>query len=262
MLPAIRKNEILQFINEHSSASVKTLAERFKVNTVTIRKDLSELHQQQLLVRTHGGAVSIAMTKSHDSPVSHRRDLNRKEKDVIGQTAASLVTDGDTIIVDDSSTVLAMVRYLKSRVQLTVVTNSVYVLKELSDSSSIEVIGVGGNFNGKTMSFLGGETEDGFKRYHVDRAFISPRGLTISKGMMDARLDVARIHRAAIACAEETIVLADVSKLGIECFAVVAPLSSARVLVMNEPPPDDFSQHLEAHGTRLLLPAPGAKAAS
>ena len=103
-------------------ARVNELANRFSSSAVTIRNDLNELHQRGLVLRSHGGAV-LPDTILRESPVHERLKTHAEEKRRIGAVAATLINDGETIILDSGTTTLEIARQIKNKQGLQVITN-------------------------------------------------------------------------------------------------------------------------------------------
>ena len=127
-----RRKDILNWVLEHGRVSVSELSGRYSVSEVTIRNDLQALENQELLMRTHGGAIAIAPEYA-DINLNKRLDSQVEEKSRIGITAASRISAGETIFLDSSTTALAIARNIKNIPDLTVVTNSLTITQELLD---------------------------------------------------------------------------------------------------------------------------------
>ena len=131
MLAIERKNEILSILQKEQRVLVAELSTRYHVTEETIRRDLEKLEKEGFVKKTYGGAV-LNKNSTIDMPLKIREKTNRKEKQKIAQTVASLIEDGESIMLDSSSTSLMIAQELKKKNKLTVITNSVEVLIELS----------------------------------------------------------------------------------------------------------------------------------
>jgi DeoR family transcriptional regulator of aga operon len=150
-----RQQELVRCLNECGRATVLELAERFHVSAVTIRADLIELSEKRLLLRTHGGAVS-ANRGLYESPLADRIGRQIDEKNRIGAAGAKLIADNEAIILDCSSTALAIARCLKQHREVTVLTNSLAIAQELVEASGITVVMPGGALRRDMLSLTGG----------------------------------------------------------------------------------------------------------
>ena len=136
-------------------AKVNDLVRRFNTSAVTIRNDLNELDQRGLVQRSHGGAV-IQDTVFRESPVHERIKSQSKEKQRIGAMAATLVREGETIILDSGTTALEVARHLKNVPNLQVITNGVNIAAELLNSRNTQIIMMGGTVRNDSASIVGG----------------------------------------------------------------------------------------------------------
>ena len=138
-----RRTQILQIVRTEGRARVNELANRFSSSAVTIRNDLNELHQRGLVLRSHGGAV-LPDTILRESPVHERLKTHAEEKRRIGAIAATLINDGETIILDSGTTTLEIARQIKNKQGLQVITNGVNIAAELLDAREVQTFIVGG----------------------------------------------------------------------------------------------------------------------
>ena len=139
MLAIERKNEILSILQKEQRVLVAELSTRYQVTEETIRRDLEKLEKEGFVKKTYGGAV-LNKNSTIDMPLKIREKTNRKEKQKIAQTVASLIEDGESIMLDSSSTSLMIAQELKKKKKLTVITNSVEVLIELSAEDHLDCL--------------------------------------------------------------------------------------------------------------------------
>jgi DeoR/GlpR family transcriptional regulator of sugar metabolism len=130
-----RRQQIVNLVNDCGRVSVAELAERFAVSVVTVRADLQALAARNLIVRTHGGAVS-AGRGSRELSLAIRTQQQVSEKDRIGLAGAALISDDNAVILDSSSTALAIARHLKHHRDLTILTNSIAIAHEMLDAQA------------------------------------------------------------------------------------------------------------------------------
>jgi DeoR/GlpR family transcriptional regulator of sugar metabolism len=251
MLPEERHQFISRVVQSEGAATVKILAKRLNVSAATIRNDLTYMERKGLLVRTHGGAIAPNFGKAREAPMWQRREMLATEKAFIGKTAAMLVEEGETLFMDASSTALSMASFIPQDRKMTVVTNSLLVMVELSTRANVTIVDTGGLFGSGSLANFGSEAEEAIYRYRVDRAFISPRGLELSAGVTDNSLDASRMHRAMIACAERTVVLCDHSKIGTVHFSKAGSLEQIHTLVCDRQPPQPYAQALSDLGIAI-----------
>ncbi len=195
----------------------------------TIRRDLKELQAQGLVRKTHGGALRRTPPPTpYESRVQHAT----KFKTAIGRAAASLVEDGESILIDSGTTALALAHSLGSA-RGRVVTNSLEVAKVISQLPQYELILIGGRWD-PLHQFVGAAAVEQLSRYRVDKVFLGIAALDAKMGLTAPSDEEAAVKCAMIQAAREVIGLADHTKVGEVAFAHVAPPSVFDVLVTDE----------------------------
>ncbi|MDL4839593.1 DeoR/GlpR family DNA-binding transcription regulator [Aquibacillus rhizosphaerae] len=219
MLVAERQQKIVELVNDRKSIRVTELSSIFSVTEETIRRDLEKLENDEKLLRSHGGAIRI--TKPNDSmeiPYSEREITNVLEKKEISLEAIKLVVEEDKIILDASTTAWYMAKALPD-IPMTVLTNSIKVAMELSVKKQITVISTGGTLSPKSLSYVGPLAEMSLESYHVNKAFISCKGLHLERGISESDEQQARIKKKMIDSADSVYIMVDHSKIGLQSFA-------------------------------------------
>lgn len=225
-----RQAAILEQLRLEGKVTVEGLTTALRVSAPTIRADLSRLEERGLLRRTHGGAIPANATL-FEPPYAERQVMRRAEKRAIARTAAVLIKEGETVLLDAGTTTYELALQLKSRSSLTVVTNSIANALELMESSGIEVILVGGSLQPRRRATLGPLAARFLDHFHVDHAFLAFNGVHAKAGFTVVDFDAAETKRRMMACATQTVVLADSTKIGQIAFASAAPLSAAHLLI-------------------------------
>jgi DeoR family transcriptional regulator of aga operon/DeoR family fructose operon transcriptional repressor len=210
-----RRSEILRVLETQGRVRVSDLAGRFGVSAVTIRKDLDRLAEDGRLVRAHGGA--IAPRSSKEPAFDLRARMRREEKSAIGALAAALVADGESVILDASTTALHVARHLLTRQDwhtLTVLTNGIRIAEELASQPAVTVLLMGGRVRWESFSVVGQLGDAVFERVNVQKAFLGAVGFTLEEGLTEAQEEQAQIKRAMVAAAREVYAIVDHSKWG------------------------------------------------
>jgi DeoR/GlpR family transcriptional regulator of sugar metabolism len=180
-------------------------------------------------VRRRGGAT-VARANFDEPSYLEKSVVAAAQKMEIATLAATLVEDGDIIMLCAGTTTQALARML-ARKRIMVVTNSLLVANELFDVASIEVYVVGGILRGNIRALIGGDAENAVARLKFNKVFLSGNGLTTSNGLSTPNMHVASFDRAAVESAAEVVVLADHTKLGIDSLARTVPADRIDVLV-------------------------------
>lgn len=253
-----RQEHIARIVEEHGRARVTDLARRFHVSGVTIRKDLEILDAGQRLLRTHGGAIAIGRSRPELS-FDIRERLQTDEKAWIGAAAAALVHDGESIVMDASTTALAVARQLKARggwSQLTVVTNGLRLASELAGHPGITVLMLGGRVRWEALSVVGQLGDGLFSRINVQTAFLGAAGFTIESGLADATDEEAQIKRAMVASAREVIAILDRTKWERAAFATFCRTDQISIVLTDEGAPEAMVRGLIDQGVDVRLVEP------
>ena len=211
-----RQEEIARLVEERGRARVTELATLFGVSSVTIRKDLDVLAEMGRVIRTHGGAIAPRV-RGQDLAYDVRDRLQQPEKAAIGALAATRIADGESIIIDASTTSLYLARELMQRTpgqSLTIVTNSIRIASELAVRPDISVLLMGGRVRGRSLSLVGQLGDGVLRRVNVQKAFVGAAGFTSEEGLTETTEEEAQIKRAMVAAAREVYALVDNSKWG------------------------------------------------
>ena len=225
-----RHQRIIERLRQTGKVTVEELARNLQVSAPTIRADLSALEAQNLLHRTHGGALSGAGSV-WEPPYAERAVSHAEEKKRIGQAAALLVRDGETVLLDAGTTTHEVGLALLARRDLTVVTNALPTALALMDAPGISTIIIGGQIQSRRKATLGPLAADFLGPFRADRAFLGVSGVDAQAGITAVDFDAVLVKRALLAHAGEIVVVADGSKIGQAAFALIAPLSSVDLLV-------------------------------
>ncbi len=250
-----RQEHVARIVEEHGRARVTELAVRFGVSTVTIRKDLLALESEGRLVRTHGGAIAAARSRA-ELAFDVRERLQPAEKGRIGAAGAELVDDGESIVMDASTTALYVARNLKRRrdwTHLTVITNGLRLAGELAGYPGIAVLMLGGRVRWEALSVVGQLGDGLFDRINVQKAFVGAAGFTLDSGLADATEEEAQIKRAMVAAAREVIAVVDHTKWERIAFATFCQTDEITTFLTDDSAPADMVSALEQRGIDVRL---------
>lgn len=254
IIPAQRRNVILDRIREKGVISVKELSDSTGVSLPTIRRDLDWLAKTGALERTHGGATlksSPGTTFEPDYHVASRIAL--KEKATIGMLAADRIRDNQSVIFDSSSTVYEAARHVVERgLAITAVTNDIRIAELLAGNASIHLIVTGGSLRPGSYTLIGEPGMSFLRSLHVDVALMGIHAITDSS-CSDTSLDVAFAKRYMVAAAKSILVLADASKFGNIAFCDAFDVDNNYEIITNRPIASPVKRDLEKKGAKITV---------
>jgi DeoR family transcriptional regulator of aga operon len=254
-----RLNAVLDAITEAGHVDVDQLARKLLVSPSTIRRDLNFLAEQQLLSRTHGGAVGT--TVNYDLPVRYRRTSKSTEKVRIGQAAARLIPDGSIVGLSGGTTTTEVARALAGEhadaeergKQVTIVTNAINIANELTVRRRIKLIVTGGVSRLNSFELTGPLAYSALDQFDLDVTVLGVDAFDPDWGAKGADEDEAQINRLMAARAHTVIIAADASKLSARAFARVCPLADIDYLVTGQGIDPAVAGKIRAAGVEVVL---------
>jgi len=247
-----RREQIITLVEQVGRISVADLSERFGLSQATIRTDLDALAASGLLVRTHGGAVALDRSDLELS-FDVRRRLHSEQKDRIGAAAAAMIEDGEAIIVDASTTALALATQIKGCSELTVLTNGIRIALALLDTPDITVLMPGGFLRRDSVSLVGAEGHDFVGQFNFQKGFFGAKGLTVKEGLTDVNSAEVAIKRDLVAHAKQIIAIVDSSKWGQVGFVSFASIDQMDCVITDEGAPPDMVAALREAGVNVII---------
>lgn len=253
MLAEERRQRILQFIEKNGAATVGELSALMGVSLMTIRRDIAYLGSQGLVVKTHGGAVSPRESTSAELRYDAKAKLKVAEKQRIGIEAAKLVADGETIMLDSGSTTYHIARNLKTKRELTVVTNDLIIAFELSKVPSISVLLAGGAVRPGIFSTVGPYTQDMLQQLSVDKVFLAADAVDLKRGILNSNPEEVPIKRLMLRAGREVILVVDHTKFSRLGLAFVCDIEDVDMVITDEGTPLEVVTTLRERGLVVRL---------
>jgi DeoR family transcriptional regulator, fructose operon transcriptional repressor len=247
-----KRKLILEYIQEHGRATVAELSGLIQTSESTVRRNLSQLMEEKLVKRFHGGAI-LNKTVLPEPPVARRLQANRKEKEQIGREAASLVEDGDTVMLLSGTTVAAMVPFLIGKENIKVITHSMLIVQDLLRESSIEVIVPGGVLDHDELCTTGFFTSLCLKELRADKVFLGIKAIHPLRGMMIDNINEIETSRGFLSAAEEVIILCDHSKFDQVATAVLCGPTEVDVIITDSGTPPHHIHALRQQGIEVRV---------
>lgn len=244
-----RKEYILQQLKEKGRVSVVDISRQFGCSEVTARTDIRELDAMGLLKKSYGGAVYVDIVPYKNTPNNTYDDiryayvdlpfavgkyyLNKEEKQRIADKAYSYIENGDTVMLDDSTTCCHLAQYISKHPEktMTVVTNSLFVAAVLSGTEHVNTYMLGGRILAKPSSAMDNLTAETLKNYHVSKLFTGINRIDLRVGLTSADADHANVKKAMIHSSDEVYVLADHTKFASSSLFTVCPISQIHHII-------------------------------
>ena len=242
----------MSVLYDKKSILVQEAAVSFGVTEETIRRDLKELESQGLLSRTYGGAV-LADDSRAEAPLEIREGINIAGKDSIGRYAAGMIQDGDTIMLDASTSALYVAKHIKNKKGLTVITNAERIIFELAGCDDMTLISTGGIFRSRNLSYVGRAAENAISNYYANKLFFSCKGFSPKRELTDSNEQESEIRKTMIRCSNQVIFLCDHTKFDKVGYVNTARLSELSTIITDAPLPENWTELLAGSSVRIEL---------
>lgn len=207
-----RREAVLQLLKENTSASISEIAEQFGVSHMTIRRDLQKLVESGQVIRIPGGA-RIERWRGVERSFLERLENMSPAKRSIGRSAAALIEDGQSVVLDSGTTTLHVARELRARRNVFVITFSLAVLEELASTEEIRVELTGGVYRSSSHDLIGRGVADSLKSIYADHVLFGAAAVSFTRGVMVHDPDA---QRELLQAGRQRVLLVDSSKIGIE----------------------------------------------
>lgn len=250
-----RKYRILDVINQRGYARFADLCTEFDVSAATMRRDLVSLDQEGLIHRVHGGAKSIHSPAEQPNVLStHERSiLAPQEKVQIAQCAFQMLHNGDSIILDDSTTCLELAKIIaSSKLTLNIITNSFDIALLLQEHLMIELFFIGGIVHKTTAATYGSIAEQIARSLNCNILFAGADAVHPEKGFLNNRLNIIPLKQAMIGASSQTIVLADHTKFNRSAMMQIAPFDAIDYVITDDQLTDDVYNAFGKYKSQII----------
>lgn len=254
MTPQTRHSRIMDLLTAQGEAQVTELAASLGVSDMTIRRDLDALAMAGKVIRTHGGAALNGRVV-FDFQFMQRTQEHEDAKRQIAETAASLVQDGQSILLDSGTTTLAVARALKTKKRLTVITTSLPIASELQSCEHIDLILLGGALRREAPDLIGPLTENNLEQLKADIAFIGADAVDTNGQVYNQSMAVARMLTRMATSARQTYVVADSTKIGKTALARFGNLKVWKGLISDRGLTHTQAASLKRAGCDVIQPS-------
>ncbi|MDX3103728.1 DeoR/GlpR family DNA-binding transcription regulator [Nonomuraea angiospora] len=249
-----RWNAILELVAQEGRLSVEEASQALGVSTATIRRDFDQLAQQQMLMRTRGGAV--AQSVSYDLPLRYKTARHADEKHRIATAAAELVTPGAVVGLNGGTTTSELARTLATMSTLesgfTIVTNALNIASELTVRQHVKIVVTGGVARQQSYELIGPLATGVLEQVTLDMAFLGVDALDVELGASAHHEGEASVNHLLISRAAHVVVVADSSKIGKRAFSRICPIGQVDTLVTDARLSDALAGELTEAGVKVI----------
>ncbi len=243
-----RRRAILDLLEIQGEVSVDELAAQFSTSEVTIRKDLTALEDNGLLLRRYGGAVQLP----HEFMAEPAIEKISERKQALAKAAAGLIRDHYRIIIDSGSTTAALLPELSAKQGLVVMTNSLFIANSLRElENEPKLLMTGGSWDAQSESFQGQLAEQVLRAYDFDQLFIGADGIDLQRGTTTFN-ELTSLSRVMAEVAREVVVMVESDKIGRKIHNLELPWTSIKILVTDDKLPDMAKRQIEQQGVRVI----------
>ena len=252
MRSALRKEYILNAMNDTGILHTNEITNQCKVSELTIRRDLTKLESKGLLIRTHGGAVKSKATDiifNYDQ----RFNQNRQNKEEICQLAANYIDEGDIIFIDCGTTLSLITQFITKLKTLTVITTSLPVISELMKFPNIRLSLIGGEIDYERQAVYGSIAEKNIEMYHANKAFIGADGISMKKGLSSYDEKEGTTTWMMMENSDEVFLLCDSSKIEKNSFIKFASISKMDHLITDQMISPEYLKRYQNFGVDMII---------
>jgi DeoR/GlpR family transcriptional regulator of sugar metabolism len=245
---AERRAATARTVAQKGSVRVTDLAAQFGVNAATIRRDLRALEEEGAVRRVHGGAVAVEQVQPNVACIRAETPEAR-----IGQAAAEMVADGETVFLGPGRLPLAVACSLTARSRLTIVSNGLEVAHWVATHTPHTLIVTGGQAEGHDLGLVGQLARAALSSLRADHLILELGGISAAGGLTGDSLPQAEIARTLLEIGSQVIVLVPAERVGRVAAAYIAPVSEADIVVTAREAPSPFLWDLSESGVRIVL---------
>jgi DeoR/GlpR family transcriptional regulator of sugar metabolism len=227
-----RQRAVTELVMSAGSVRIEDVAERFDVSLMTVHRDLDELESRGILRKTRGVATATSTSVIESSDV-YRSSRQVAEKEAIAAAAMDYIEPSHAIILDDSTTVMAIARHLAGKAPITVITNALALMNELRATNGITLLGLGGLYYNWCSAFMGPMTRHEIAQFQADIFIMSTAAIT-NDVVFHQHLETLDIKRAMFDASNKRVLLADHTKFERQALHAMVPLRAFDAVIVDD----------------------------
>jgi DeoR/GlpR family transcriptional regulator of sugar metabolism len=249
MLKVERHKYILCKLHENQKVSTIDLALELSISEDTIRRDLIELNKKGLLEKVYGGAFPVIDKPANIFDIAI---VNRDKKDIIGNKALSLITDGQVIIMSGGTTNLAFAKLIPSDLKATIYTYSLPIAMQLSQHSNVELIFIGGKMQKNAMVTIGMDVVQVLSKLKADICFMGASSINVRLGLTEMGYEVSIVKKAMMQASDKVVTMVSSEKLNTKMPYVVSELNQLNTIITDLNPKNPILEEYIKAGVQVL----------
>lgn len=250
MKQSIRHQKIIDLVNQRGYVSTEELVTLLDVSPPTIRRDLNELAEKNIIRRHHGGAALPSSAENSD--YADRKNFFLKGKNDIAQKVASLIPNGASLFIDIGTTPESVAKALLNHQKLRIVTNNINAAYILMQNESFDIILAGGSLR-QDGGIIGEATVAFISQFRLDFGILGISGIDLDGSLLDYDYHEVQVKRAIIESSRETFLVTDHSKFTRRAMVRLGSISDVNHVVTDELPPEPIIEILKAHHVNLHI---------
>lgn len=250
MKQSIRHTKIIELVKLKGYASTEELVAVLNVSPQTIRRDLNELAEQNLIRRHHGGAASPS--NSENSDYIDRKDLFSIEKNLIAQQVALMIPEGASLFIDIGTTPEAVANALLNHQKLRIVTNNLNAAHLLRQNDSFDITVAGGSLR-RDGGVMGEATVAFISQFRLDFGILGISSIDSDGSLLDYDYHEVQVKRAIIENSRQTLLVSDHSKFTRRAIVRLGSLADVDYFFTDAQPPQSVLEMIENHNVELKL---------
>jgi len=248
---AKRRDDVLQAVLVDGSVHIDELAKRFGVSLMTIHRDLDELESRGILRKSRGIATATG-TSLVESSAIYRAGRQVTEKEQLAKACIEYIEPGQSILLDDSTTVQHLIPFIPSRVPLTIITNALPLINELHDMSGVSLVALGGTFTNWCSAFMGSTTTEAVASLRADTVIMSTAAV-IDDWCFHQQQEAVDVKKAMLNSAATKILLADNTKFEKRALHRLVQLSEFDIVLVDSATSDEHITRLRGQGINVVV---------
>ena len=253
MIQAERLEKIKTELEKNGFVSVSELAETLGISVSTVRRDLIDLENEGIAVRSRGGAGLAGHELTIVAAQSSRLAHHAEQKQKIGMKAAEMVQDSGCIVLDAGTTTLEVAKYLKPRKPLRVITDGLQIAYELKDRENVIVLLTGGILKADAYNLYGGFAEQTIENLHAQACVMGAIGLSLREGLTKHDIEAMPVRQKMIDISHRLICVADSSKIDVTGLVTICPMERINTLITDAGIDPSFQRGLEELGVEVIV---------